>query len=64
MGMVQAALDDRRLLKEIMNDAQDQAAKNGLTREKLDVPDANIVISTFLIKNSNFFAELGRAEQF
>ncbi len=36
MGMVQAALDDRRPLKEIMRDAQDQAEKNGLTQDKLD----------------------------
>ncbi len=36
MDMVQAALDNRRSLKDIMHDAQDQATRNGLTEEKLD----------------------------
>lgn len=36
MAMVQIILKDKRSLKEVIRDAQEQARRNGLTQEKLD----------------------------
>ena len=36
MAMLQRVLDDKRTLEEIIHDAQTQAKKKGLTKEKLD----------------------------